>query len=95
MSPVPSIYPCESLQSPSSLPTLQTPRKPPRKRVFQEDELDTFVENEIISTLHDETNAPGLHFKKRFDDNVLYYNIVFDEQTQFSTILESINVDRE
>ena len=41
MSPVPSIYPCELLQSPASLPTLQTSGTPPRKRVFQEEELDT------------------------------------------------------
>ena len=67
------------------------------KGVFQEDEFDTFVENDIISTLHDlnETSAPAGFQLKRFEDNVLYYNIVFHEQTQFPTILESIKVDRE
>ena len=97
MKPLPSVYPCELLQSPSSLPTPQTLRNPPRQRFFQEDELDTFLENDTISTLHDlnETSAPPEFQFKRFEDNVLYYNIVFDEQTQVPSTLESIKVDKE
>ena len=97
MNTVPSVYPCELLQSPSSLPTPQTLRNPPRQRFFQEDELDTFLENDTISTRHDlnETSAPPEFQFKRFEDNVLYYNIVFDEQTQVPSILESIKVDKE
>ena len=85
------------MQSPSSLPAPTTIRNPPRKRVYQEDELETFHEKDIIGTLDDlkESNAPtGFQFK-RSEDHILFYNLVIDENTQFPKILESIKIDRE
>ena len=92
MNPVPSIYPAELLESPPALPTPQTTQNLPKKRTFQEDELETFQQNDIVRSLHNKNETfspPGFQFK-RVGNNVLFYNIVFDEQTQFPTILESI-----
>ena len=97
LNPAPSIYPPELLKSPSSLPTKQTHRKPPSKRILQEDELTKFQETDGIKCLQNfnkDTAPAGFQFK-RLENNVLFYNIEFDEETKFPTILESIKVDEE
>ena len=97
MDPVPSIFPAELMQTPSCLPTPQTSRNPPRKRIYQEDELEAFQEKDVISSLDDINESiapPGFQFK-RSEDNILFFNIVIDEKTQFPSILESIKVDRD
>ena len=40
--PVPTIHSAEVIDTPSILPTTQTFRQPPRKRIFQEDQRDSF-----------------------------------------------------
>ena len=40
MKPVPTIYSAELIDTPSVLPITQTFRQPPRKRIFQDDQLD-------------------------------------------------------
>jgi hypothetical protein len=96
MNPVPTIHSKALLNSPPSLlPTSQTTRKPPIERLFSNDEQDTFGERDSITTLDDlnETVAPdGFQFKKS-NDHVLFYNLVFDQETDFPKILESIKVD--
>ena len=57
--------------------------------------MDTFRERDTITSLADlnETTAPdGFQFKKS-NGYVLFYNLVFDEETKFPKILVSIKVD--
>ena len=57
--------------------------------------MGSFRERDTITGLADldETTAPdGFQFKKS-NDHVLFYNLVFDKETRFSKILESIKVD--
>ena len=64
------------MPSPSSLPTPTTTRNSPRKRVYQEDELETIHEKDIIGTLYDmkESNVPpGFQFKGQ---KTIFYSII-------------------
>ena len=57
--------------------------------------MDTFGERDTITSLADlnKTTAPdGFQFKKS-NDRTLFYNPVFDEETKFPKILESIKAD--
>ena len=96
MNPIPTKHSKELLKIPPSLlPTSKTTRKPPRERLISNDQMDTFHERDTITTLVDlnETTAPdGFQFKKS-NDHALFYNLVFDEETKFPKILESIKVD--
>ena len=97
--PVPSIYVNEVFDKyPSLLPTPTTSRKEPRKRLFQEDEMPQFSEtiDPVIHDVSDLENFTPVGFEcRRVDDSILFYRIVFDEKTQFPSILESIKVDSE
>ena len=96
MNPIPTKHSKELLKMPSSLlPTSKTTRKPPRERLISNDQMDTFCERDTITSLVGlyETTAPdGFQFKKS-NDHALFYNLVFDEETKFPKILESIKVD--
>ena len=95
--PVPSIYVNEVYKKyPSLLPTPTTSRKEPRKRLFQEDEMPQFSQA-VDPIIHDvselEKYTPAGFECRRVEDSILFYRLVFDEKTQFPTILESIRVD--
>ena len=96
MNPVPIVYPQKLLSKPSSLPTQQTTLSLPRKRSFP-DELPTFQQLDMIRTFKDlnKSIAPaGFQFKE-LDNHVLYFHLVFDDETKFPKILESIKVDND
>ena len=96
MNPIPTKHSKELLKMLSSLlPTSKTTRKPPRKRLISNDQMDSFRERDTITSLTDlnKTTAPdGFQFGKS-NDNALFYNLVFDKETKFPKILESIKVD--
>ena len=78
-------------------PTPVTFRKPPRKRLFQEDELPKYAEiDPVIHNLTELERHRQEGFTARLtDDCLVFYRIVFDEKTQFPKILESIKVDKQ
>ena len=85
LNPVPTIHTPEALKRPSQLPTSIIPRKKPKERVYQEDELEKYLEQDIIRSFDDFTEArcpPNYQFSKR-DDCVIYYKLIFDEITSF------------
>ncbi|XP_065680648.1 uncharacterized protein LOC136094569 [Hydra vulgaris] len=95
LKPDPFKYSCELFQKYSSLPVLQTSRSPSKLRIFQKDQLEIFKKTDTITNVHNLNEAvapPGFQFKQ-FEKDVVFYNIVFNEQTYFPTILESITVD--
>ena len=53
--------------------------------------MDSFRERDTISSLAD-LNQTAAQFKKS-NDHALFYNLVFDKETKFPKILESIKVD--
>ena len=65
-----------------------------RKRSFP-DELSAFQQCDIIRTFQDlnETIAPAGFQIKELDNCVLYFYLVFDDETKFPKISESIKVD--
>jgi len=85
------------LCTPSVFPTETSTREPPRKRIFQDDQLDSFKRKDIVKSIDDLdhcSSPPGFEFR-RFENSVLYYRIHFDETSDFPTILESIRVNEQ
>ena len=65
--------------------------------MYQEDELEKYLEKDIIRSFDDFTEArcpPNYQFSKR-DDCVIYYQLVFDEVTSFPKVFASIRIDHE
>ena len=76
------------------LPTQQTTRCLLRKRSFPNN-LSTFQQRNIIRAFQDLNKSiasAGFQFKE-LDNCVLYFYLVFDDETKFPEILESIKVD--
>ena len=94
MNPVPTVYPQKLLKKPCSLPTQQATRSLRRKRSFP-DELSIFQQRNIIRTFRDlnESVAPADFQFKELDKCVLCFHLVFDDETKFPKILESLKVD--
>ena len=95
--PIPTNHAKELLQLPQSmLPTQQASRKPPKKRLSViPAQLDCFQKSDTVKTLDhlsEKTTPAGFQFK-RSDDHALFYNLVFDEETKFPKILQSIKID--
>ena len=78
----------------SLLPSSKITRKPPRERLIPNDQMDTFRERHTIMSLADlnETTAPDRFQFKKSNCHALFHNLVFDEETKFPIILESIKV---
>ena len=97
MKPVPTIHSAELIDTPSVLLTTKTFRQPPRKRIFQEDQLDSFRIHDKINSLDDLNQShspPGFEFRQ-FEGCVIFYRLKFDNVSQFPTILESIRIDKD
>ena len=95
INPIPTVYPQNLLSKPSSLPTQQTICSLPQKRSFP-DELSTFQKPDLIRTFKDLNKsiapAAGLEFKE-LDNCLFYFHLVFNDETKFLKILESIKVN--
>ena len=88
--PIPTIHTPKALEHPSALQTPSIPRKAPKVRVYQEDEIGVFLNQDKISYFY-ELDArhcpPGYEFKK-FHDCVVYFNSEFDPATSFHGVWE-------
>ena len=97
MKPVPTIHSAELINTPPVLPITQTFRQPPRNRIFQEDQLDSFRIHDKINSLDDLNQShspPGFEFRQ-FEGCVIFYRLKFNNVSQFPIILESIRVDKD
>ena len=97
MKPVPTIHSAELIDTPSVLPTTQTFRQPPRKRIFQGIQLDSFRIHDKLNLLDDlnQSHSPPRFEFRRFERCIIFYRLKFDNVSQFSTISESIKIDAE
>ena len=96
MKPVSTIHSSELINTPSVLPTTQTFRQPPTKKIFQEDQLDSFrIHGKInsLGSLNQSHSSPRFEFRQ-FEGRVMFYRLKFDNIWQFPTILESIRIDK-
>ena len=96
MKPVSTIHSSELINTPYVLPTTQTFRQPPTKKIFQEDQLDSFrIHGKIKSLggLNQSHSSPGFEFRQ-FEGRVIFYRLKLDNIWQFPTILESIRIDK-
>ena len=94
MNPLPTVYPRNLLNKPSSLPTQQTTCSLPRKNFFP-DKLSTFQQGDIISTFQDlnESVPPGGFQFKELDNYIIYPSSL--DGTKFLKMLESIKLGDE
>lgn len=96
VNPVPTLFTDEMNESPKSLqpPHAPPPRKPPMKRNYQEDEINTFLSHDIIKDFSeiDEKHAPTGFSCKKTNDHVVFFNLSYVDG--FPVILESIKVDK-
>ena len=80
---------------PSSLYTPTISRKPSKPRIYQEDQLDSFLTTDEIKSfdcLNEKHAPPGYSFHKT-EQHILYYLLQFDDETAFPIVREAIKVD--
>ena len=98
--PIPTIHAPDALKTPSCLATTSEPRKTPKQRAFQKDELSDFLATDIIkdfSSLDDiklQSILPGFQIKRN-DDSIVCFRINFDIHTKFPAIYETIKIDKD
>ena len=81
--PIPTIHTEEAMEKPSCLNTPVPPRKAPKIRNFQNDELEDFRKKDIIKRFEDLTEKqcpPGYSFRSGHD-HVVFYKLEFDAET--------------
>ena len=85
----------ETSRKPSGLPTPKFFRKAPKERLYQDDQLETFLHNDLMdnfNVLNEQHSPEG--FQCRISKNrIVFYNLI--EETQFPKILEVLKVDVE
>ena len=97
INPIPTIHSDEVLKRPSTLPTPVIPRKAPKTRLYREDQIGSFRDNDVISNFEELTDKhcpSGFQYEKT-DNCVVYYNLKFDDETSFPKVLAAIKVDRD
>ena len=96
MQPVPTLHTAEALKRPSTLPNTTLPRKAPKVRMYQDDELNSYENKDIITCFADlcSRDAPNNYFSHETYDYVIYYNLVFHEKSGFSSIREAMKVGK-
>jgi len=85
-----------ALKKPSLLPTLSVPRKTPKLRVYQEDELCEFNSMYAIRSFEELCKKDCLTGFSRMlhQDAIVFYNVVFNE-AMMPKIFECIKVSKE
>ena len=83
--PVPSVYLAEALKRPLTLPSLISNCMPPKKRVYQEDEVKAFQKiNEIKKSCEiNKTHLPIGFQSNKTSELSLFFHLGYDETTGF------------
>lgn len=98
LSPVPTIHTNDlndKTVSPSSLSVPKIPRKAPRKRIFQEDQMGEFLMKDRIQDFASITESDCLRDFKfvKEEEIIVMYRLVIDKQTKIAMVKESISID--
>ena len=97
LNPVPTIHTKAALKRPSTLPTSSSSRKPPKVRVYQNDQLADFKEMDKITKFDDitQSQAPANYLFHKTLECIVFHNLVFCATTGFPKIFGSIKVDQD
>ena len=83
LKPVPTIFNPESEDGPATSQLkapVSIPRKSPKKRIFQEEQLDEFLDHDIIKSFTDfDTLTPSGYTFTKYDDHIVYYQMEINE----------------
>jgi len=96
LNPTPTIYTDKALKRPSNLPVLTMPRKSPKVRIYQEDQLSNFINMYTINSFEElcEKNCLPNFNRMVTPDAIVYYNVVFNDNLM-PKIVESIKVSKD
>ena len=96
LNPIPTLHTDMALKKPSLLPTLSVPRKTPKLRVYQEDELCEFNSMYAIRSFEELCKKDCLTGFSRMmhQDAIVFYNVVFNE-AMMPKMFECIKVSKE
>ena len=85
MQPVPTLHTAKALKRPSTLPNTTLPQKAPKVRKYQDDELSSFQNKDIITCFADlcSRDAPNNYSSHKTDDYVIYYNLFLMKRVGF------------
>ena len=96
LKPVPTIFNPESEDGPTTSQLkapVSVPRKSPKKRIFQEEQLDEFLDYDIIKSFTDfDTLTPSGYTLTKHDDHIVYYQMEINKLS-VSEITGCIRVD--
>ena len=97
LNPIPTLHTDKALKKPSLLPTMSVPRKTPKLRVYQEDQLGDFNSIYLVRSFEELCKKDCLTGFNRMvhQDAIIYYNVVFHEDTMMPKIHESIKVSKD
>ena len=94
--PIPTIHTEKALKRHSVVQTPAMPRKAPKIRTYQNDEMEEFSTKNAIKRFEDlkESDASSENSCHRTEDYILYYHIVFWEITAFPRVKGAIKIDK-
>ena len=95
LNPIPTLHTQIALKRPSTLKTPSAVRKPPKIRVYQDDQLQHFDKKDTIKSFSDlsEKLCPPGYSCYKTNDFIVYYNLIFGELDGFPTVCEAIQID--
>jgi len=95
LNPIPTLHTSIGLKRPSTLKTPSEMRKPPKIRVYREDELDNFDKKDCVTDFSElsEDHCPAGYSCFKTSSYIVYYNLSFDETTGFPSVAEAIKID--
>lgn len=96
LNPIPTNHSNTVLKRPSTLPTPTPKRKPPPSRTYQNDELKCLKKNDLINSFEEpnEKHAPQNFLCKKSENSIIYFNLIFDDTTNFPKTLDAIKIDQ-
>ena len=94
--PIPTIYIEKALKRHSVVQTPTMPRKAPKIRTYQNDEMEEFATKDAIKRFEDlkESDAPSVYCCHQTKDYILYYHNVFCAITAFPRVKGAIKIDK-
>ena len=94
---MPTVHSNKALKRPSTLPNVSLPRKAPKHRIYQKDELYQFQSADIIKSFDDlcSKSAPAGYQCYKTNDWIIFYNIAFHDKSGFPFVKEAIKIDRQ
>ena len=83
LNPIPTLHTDMALKNPSLLPTMSVPRKTPKLRVYQEDQLSDFNSIYLVRSFEELYKKDCLTgFNRMVHQDAIIYSVVFNTYIQ-------------